>query len=79
MNELKHKSSWGRLVISADWPLIAAPGIVWGASFLFIAEGLKAMGPSGVTFVRLFVGAATLVFFPVARKPVARSAWPAPG
>ena len=77
MNELKHKSSWGRLVISADWPLIATPGIIWGASFLFIAEGLKAMGPSGVSFVRLFVGAATLGFFPVARKPVARSAWPA--
>jgi drug/metabolite transporter (DMT)-like permease len=35
------------------------------------------MGPSGVTFIRLFVGAATLALFPAARKPVERSAWPA--
>jgi hypothetical protein len=77
MNELTRQSNGGRFVVSADWPLIALPGIIWGASFLFIAEGLKAMGPSGVTFFCLFVGAATLVFFPVARKPVARSAWPA--
>jgi drug/metabolite transporter (DMT)-like permease len=67
-----HKSSLARSAISADWPLVATPGIIWGASFLFIAEGLKAMGPSGVTFVRLFVGAATLALFPEARKPVER-------
>ena len=77
MNERNHRSSWGRFVVSADWPLIATPGLIWGASFLFIAEGLKAIGPNGVTFVRLFVGAATLALFPAARKPVERSAWPA--
>jgi drug/metabolite transporter (DMT)-like permease len=77
MNELSQKSRWGRLVGSADWLLIAIPGIIWGASFLFIAEGLKAIGPSGVTFVRLFIGFATLALFPAARKPVERSAWPA--
>jgi drug/metabolite transporter (DMT)-like permease len=76
MNELQHKSSWARSVASADWLLIAIPGVVWGASFLFIAEGLKAMGPGGVTFVRLFVGVATLAMFAAARKPVERSAWP---
>src|SRR5580700_12044485 len=56
--------------------LIAIPGLVWGASFLFIAEGLKAVGPNGVAFVRLFIGFAALALFPAARKPVARSAWP---
>jgi drug/metabolite transporter (DMT)-like permease len=77
MIERSNRSSLGRLVISADWPLIATPGIIWGGSFLFIAEGLKAIGPSGITFFRLLVGAATLALFPAARKPIARSAWPA--
>ena len=76
MNELRHKSSYGWFVVSADSLLIAIPGLIWGASFLFIAEGLKAMGPSGITFVRLFIGFATLALFPAARKPVERSAWP---
>ena len=77
MSDPTHKSSLRRSIISADWPLVATPGIIWGASFLFIAEGLKATGPSGVTFIRLFVGAATLALFPAARKPVERTAWPA--
>jgi len=76
MNELRHRSSWGRFVVP-DWLLIAVPGLIWGASFLFIAEGLKATGPSGIAFVRLFIGLATLAWFPAARKPVERSAWPA--
>ncbi len=76
MNELAHKSNWTRSLVSADWLLIAIPGVVWGASFLLISEGLKAMGPCGITFIRLFVGVATLALFPAARKPVERSAWP---
>lgn len=58
------------------WLLIAVPGFIWGASFLFIAEGLKAIGPNGVAFVRLFIGFAALALVPAARKPVERSAWP---
>jgi drug/metabolite transporter (DMT)-like permease len=77
MNDLTHKSSLGRFVVSADWVLIAIPGLIWGASFLFIAEGLTSVGPSGITFLRLFIGFATLALFPAARKPVERSAWPA--
>lgn len=76
MNELRHRSSWGGFVVSADWLLVAIPGLIWGASFLFIAEGLKAIGPNGITFVRLFIGLATLALFPAARKPVEWSAWP---
>jgi len=77
MNELRHRSNWGRFVGSTDWLLVAIPGLIWGASFLFIAEGLKATGPNGVAFVRLFIGLATLALFPAARKPVGRSEWPA--
>ncbi len=77
MSDPTRKPALPQSVISADWPLVATPGVIWGASFLFIAEGLKATGPSGVTFIRLFVGAATLALFPAARRPVEQSAWPA--
>ncbi len=58
-----------------DWFLLIGPGAIWGASFLFIAEGLRAMGPNGVTFSRILVGFLTLSLFPAARRPLARSAW----
>jgi drug/metabolite transporter (DMT)-like permease len=56
-----------------DWALIAVPGIIWGSSFLFIAEGMRAIGPNGLTFVRILLGFATLSLFPSARRPVERS------
>src|SRR4051812_7013914 len=62
--------------MAADWLLVAIPGLIWGASFLFIAEGLRAVGPNGVTFIRILVGSCTLALFPVARKSVPASAWP---
>ena len=43
----------------SDWILLAIPGVIWGTSFLFIAEGLRAIGPNGVTFVRILIGFAT--------------------
>jgi drug/metabolite transporter (DMT)-like permease len=63
-------------ISSTDWLLVAIPGIIWGASFLFIAEGLKSVHPNGVTFFRIFVGFVTLALFPAARKKIERSAWP---
>jgi drug/metabolite transporter (DMT)-like permease len=59
----------------ADWVLLLVPGLIWGASFLFIAEGLGSVAPNGVTFVRILIGFCTLSLFPSARKPVKRSDW----
>jgi drug/metabolite transporter (DMT)-like permease len=62
-------------VLTSGWLLLIIPGLIWGASFLFIAEGLRSVGPSGVCFVRICIGFATLAVFPAARKPVARADW----
>ena len=56
----------------ADWLLLVVPGLIWGASFLFIAEGLQSVGPNGLTFTRILVGFLTLGLAPSARGPVAR-------
>ncbi len=62
-----------------EWIMFAAPGVIWGASFLFIAEGLEATGPYGVAFVRLLVGFAALAAFPAARRSIGPGAWLAIG
>ncbi|MGH7674958.1 MAG: DMT family transporter [Gemmatimonadales bacterium] len=62
---------------ATDWFLLVAPGVIWGASFLFIAEGLRAIGPNGVAFVRILVGCVTLGLIPAARRPVPRADWAA--
>jgi drug/metabolite transporter (DMT)-like permease len=59
----------------ADWALLVVPGVIWGASFLFMAEGLAAVAPNGVTFTRIAIGFLTLSLFPSARQPVARTDW----
>jgi drug/metabolite transporter (DMT)-like permease len=53
--------------------LIILPGIIWGASFLFIAEALEALPPNGVTFLRIAIGFAVLSLFPQVRRPIQRS------
>jgi drug/metabolite transporter (DMT)-like permease len=56
----------------SDWALLVVPGVIWGASFLFIAQGLEAIAPDGVTFLRFVFGFLTLSLIPGARRPVAR-------
>ncbi len=59
----------GRVAVT-EWTLLVAPGLIWGASFLFIAEGLEALAPDGITFLRFVIGFATLSCVPGARRPV---------
>lgn len=59
----------------ADWLRIAIPGLIWGTSFLFIAEGLEAVAPNGLTFLRLVIGFLTLATFPGAWKKIPRTDW----
>jgi drug/metabolite transporter (DMT)-like permease len=61
--------------VFVDWILLIVPGAIWGASFLFIAEGLEAMGPNGVTFTRILVGFLTLALFSGSRRPINREDW----
>jgi drug/metabolite transporter (DMT)-like permease len=53
-----------------DWAVLVLPGAIWGASFLFIAEGLEALPPDGISFLRFVIGFLTLSFVPGARRPV---------
>jgi len=53
--------------------LLILPGCIWGASFLFIAEGLDAVAPNGVTFTRIAIGFLTLSLVPTARRPIRAS------
>jgi drug/metabolite transporter (DMT)-like permease len=59
-----------------DWAFLIVPGAIWGASFLFIAEGLEAVGPNGVTFTRIAVGFLTLLCIPASRRSIPSEAWP---
>ncbi len=55
-----------------DWGLVAFCSVVWGASFLFIAEALEAFPPISVAFLRVLFGFATLSFFRRSRLKIDR-------
>ncbi len=61
---------------SADWATLTVTSLIWGASFLFIAEGLEAMEPGVITALRVGFGCLALTFAPAARTPVDREDWP---
>lgn len=54
----------------ADWLALALPGVMWGSSFYFIAEGLDAFEPGLITPLRILFGFVTLAFFPASRSPI---------
>ncbi len=50
-----------------DWSIFSAMGVIWGASFLFIAIGLESLEPGVITSVRVTLGAVTLALLPGSR------------
>lgn len=58
-----------------DWLLLILPGVIWGASFYFIAEGLEAFDATLIAPMRIFFGFVALVWFPQARIRVERADW----
>ncbi len=61
--------------VALDWGLIAFSGATWGASFLFMAEGLESYEPGAVTFVRVAFGFLTLTLVTRNRSPISREDW----
>jgi len=60
----------------SEWALVTAVALMWGSSFLWIAEGLDHFSPPVVSLSRLLLGAAALALFPRTRRPVERADWP---
>lgn len=58
-----------------EWSLLASIGLMWGSSFVFIAEGLEAFKPGLVTLLRIALGTATVALARRARRRVAREDW----
>ena len=59
-----------------EWGLLAAIALMWGSSFLWIAEGLEHFAPPVISLARLLLGAAALAVFPGTRARVERADWP---
>ncbi len=55
-----------------DWTLLGAISLIWGASFLFIAVGLRSLSPGVIASARVLLGLGALALFPAARRPIAR-------
>ena len=62
---------------ATEWGLVATVSVIWGASFLFIANGLDSFNPFTVGFLRVSLGALTLNAMPAARRgSIDRADWP---
>jgi len=59
-----------------DWSLLAATSLIWGASFLFIAEGLESIEPGTIAWGRLVLGVAALAPLRAARRRIDKADWP---
>jgi drug/metabolite transporter (DMT)-like permease len=61
---------------ASDWVRFLGIGLIWGASFMFIAEALEAFEPGLITWGRIVLGAAILWLIPAARRPIGREDLP---
>ena len=52
----------------ADWLMLSGAAVIWGASFLLIAEGLEAFAPGTITWLRVIFGFLALAAFPTSRS-----------
>lgn len=59
-----------------DWILLTIPGVIWGASFFLIAEGLEVFPPQLITPMRIMFGFLALISFSASRQPVPKEARP---
>jgi drug/metabolite transporter (DMT)-like permease len=62
--------------VAVDWGLIAFSGMTWGASFLFMAEGLESYEPGAVTLLRVAFGFLTLTLVARNKSAISRDDWP---
>jgi drug/metabolite transporter (DMT)-like permease len=81
-NPIPSPSRAGRLLVTnegtnreaytpLDWTLLASISLIWGASFMFIAVGLRSLSPGVIASARVLLGAGALAFFPAARRAIA--------
>ena len=59
-----------------DWAFLLAPGFIWGASFYFIAEGLRSFSPYLIAPMRIGFGFLALALFRGTRQHVDRADLP---
>lgn len=72
-HEGTHRAAFGAI----DWLWLALPALIWGCSFVFIAEALDAFSPGLIVAGRIAFGAVALSFVPSARRTrIPRSEWP---
>ena len=53
-----------------DWLVLVTTSLIWGASFLLIAEGLESLDPRVIAWTRLILGAGVLALFARARRRI---------
>jgi drug/metabolite transporter (DMT)-like permease len=53
-----------------DWTLLGSISLIWGASFLFIAIGLRSLSPGVIASARVLLGMVALALVPAARRRI---------